>query len=46
MERFPKKLLYGAFDAGLEKVRGLEMEVKQRHATQGDGASPRHSRSR
>ena len=41
-----QKLLYGAFDAGLEKVRGLEMEVKQRHATQGDGASPRRSRSR
>ncbi len=42
-----KKLLYGAFDAGLEKVRGLEMEVKQRHASQGEGVSQgRRGRSR
>ncbi len=41
-----QKLLYGAFDAGLEKVRWLEMEVKQRHASQGDGVSQSRRRSR
>ena len=42
-----KELLYGAFDAELEKVRALEAEIRRRHASQAEtGRQPRRGRSR